>query len=176
MREDRQLVDRLWRGDADALRRIYEKYERDLVAVATCLVGDHGAAEDCLQEVFVSIAKLPRNLKNVVNLKSYLVASVANRARSRLRSRARRNAVRADLREAGEVSDAGKVVEAAERKDEALKAFRMLDGLPDEQREVVVMHLVSGLTFAEIGQRLSVKASTVASRYRYAIEKLRTMW
>ena len=44
--------------------------------------------------------------------------------------------------------------------------------LPDEQREVVVLKIWGGLTFAQIAAALGVNQNTAASRYRYAIERL----
>jgi RNA polymerase sigma-70 factor (ECF subfamily) len=49
---------------------------------------------------------------------------------------------------------------------------RALEELPEEQREVVVMKLWGGLTFAEIGEAVGVPANTAATRYRYALEKM----
>ena len=45
--------------------------------------------------------------------------------------------------------------------------------LPVAQREVVVLHVWGGLTFSEIADTLSISSNTVASRYRYALGKLR---
>ena len=47
--------------------------------------------------------------------------------------------------------------------------------LPDDQRQTLVLHIWGGLAFAEIGEVLSISANTAASRYRYAIQKLRTI-
>jgi len=47
--------------------------------------------------------------------------------------------------------------------------------LPDEQREVVIMKIWGGLTFAQIAGAIGISANTVASRYRYAIERLETV-
>ena len=45
---------------------------------------------------------------------------------------------------------------------------------PTEQREVIVLKVDAGLTFAELAAVLGISANTAASRYRYALEKLRT--
>ncbi|MGY8716457.1 MAG: RNA polymerase sigma factor, partial [Verrucomicrobiia bacterium] len=45
--------------------------------------------------------------------------------------------------------------------------------LPSEQREVVVLKVWGGLTFAQIAEQLDLSANTAASRYRYALTKLR---
>lgn len=48
-----------------------------------------------------------------------------------------------------------------------------LDALPDDQREVVVLHIWGELTFSQISELLSISSNTAASRYRYALAKLR---
>jgi RNA polymerase sigma-70 factor (ECF subfamily) len=48
-----------------------------------------------------------------------------------------------------------------------------LSGIPDEQREVIVLHIWGELTFAQIADLLEISANTAASRYRYALAKLR---
>jgi len=47
--------------------------------------------------------------------------------------------------------------------------------LPVAQREVVVLHIWGGLTFEEVAQAIGVSPNTAASRYRYALEKLRRL-
>jgi RNA polymerase sigma-70 factor (ECF subfamily) len=47
--------------------------------------------------------------------------------------------------------------------------------LPVEQRDVVALKIDGELTFGEIGAALGISPNTAASRYRYALEKLRTM-
>jgi RNA polymerase sigma-70 factor (ECF subfamily) len=61
---------------------------------------------------------------------------------------------------------------AAELPDDALAAA--VAALPDAQREVVALKIDAGLTFAEIAAVTGTSLNTAASRYRYALEKLRT--
>jgi RNA polymerase sigma-70 factor (ECF subfamily) len=62
--------------------------------------------------------------------------------------------------------------ETAELPDDALAAA--VAALPDAQREVVALKIDAGLTFAEIAAVTGTSLNTAASRYRYALEKLRT--
>ena len=64
-------------------------------------------------------------------------------------------------------ADVGPDAEISRRLDVALRR------LPREQREVIALHVDAGLTFAEIATVLDLSANTAASRYRYAMEKLR---
>ena len=56
MNEEKELIRRFNAGDMDALRRIYEKYKRDLLMVASALVNHQTDVEDVLHDVFVSFA------------------------------------------------------------------------------------------------------------------------
>lgn len=75
----------LQRGENAAWRQAYLKYKDDLLTVARSLVCDIDAAEDCLQEVFVSVAADGCKVRS--NLKGYLLSCVVNRARDHLRRR-----------------------------------------------------------------------------------------
>jgi RNA polymerase sigma factor (sigma-70 family) len=85
MLEDRYLVWRLKRGSAHALCRIYNRYESDLLTLATSLLGRTGYAEDVLQDVFVKFLESIDTFELTGSLKGYLAKCVANRARDYLR-------------------------------------------------------------------------------------------
>jgi RNA polymerase sigma factor (sigma-70 family) len=85
MLEDRYLVWRLKRGSAQALCGIYNRYESDLLTLATSLLGRAGYAEDVLQDVFVKFIESIDTFELTGSLKGYLAKCVANRARDYLR-------------------------------------------------------------------------------------------
>ena len=58
--------------------------------------------------------------------------------------------------------------------EESTRIFQALAKLPDEQHEVVTLHLYGEMKFKEIADFLDISINTVQSRYRYGIEKLRT--
>jgi RNA polymerase sigma-70 factor, ECF subfamily len=60
-------------------------------------------------------------------------------------------------------------------REAALALQAALAQLPEEQREVVIMRVWSGMTLEEIAQSAGIPLNTVASRYRYALEKLRKL-
>jgi len=87
MLEDERLISELHRGNRQALRQIYFKYKDNLLTIAASLLHDAIAAEDVLHDVFVSFAAGAGNIKLKVNLRNYLVASVANRVRDMYRKK-----------------------------------------------------------------------------------------
>lgn len=173
MLEDTRILWQLKRGDKEALRWIYEKYKDNLLTVATSLLHDSGAAEDVLHDVFVSFAASVRQLKLRSSLQKYLVTSVINRVRDRFRAK-RHHAV--ELDQIGPISSNA---QGPERSAIAREESRLLTGalarLPLEQRETIVLHLKAGMKFKEIAQMQGISISTVQGRYRYGLNKLRTI-
>ena len=172
MSEDKLLLNRFKRGDMEALRQIYEKYKRYLMALALSFTGERGSAEDVVHDVFVSFAEIALDLKLRSSLKGYLSTSVVNRVRGLRRGNKR--AVRSyDWR--GEAASDVKSPEGyAIFSEEAERIERLVGELPFEQREVVMLHLQSGLKFREIAKCQRSSVNTVISRYRYGLEKIRS--
>ena len=173
MSEDRRLLKCLRRGDKDALRRIYEKYMNILLTVAVSLLSDVDAAEDCLHDVFVGFAGAVGDSPIRSNLKSYLISCVANRARDRLRKKARKH--NRKLEESDFTTAPGDPSSRLIDCEEACRVYEALAKLPYQQREVFVLHVQGEMKFKEIAGLLGVSINTTQSRYRYGIKKLRTL-
>ena len=173
MIEDRLLLIRFKRGDPDALRRIYEKYEVYLLTVATALLNDIGSAEDVLHDSFVAFAESAGTIKLEGNLKNFLATCVANRCRDLLRKRNRNP--ESTNKAALFTCDAKNPELAAVTREQLEEVAHAIAMLPYEQREVVVLHLKAGLMFKQIAGLQKVSINTVQSRYRYGIDKLRSI-
>ncbi len=174
MANDRNLIRRLRRGDPDALGEIYQEHKDRLLTLAICLLPDRSAAEDCLQDVFLRLARGPVGLRVRRNLKSYLSSCVLNRARDELR-KAGRHVLLGEESAGGTEHPAPNPSDRLEGMEEALRIQHALARLPQEQREVVVLHLQDGLTFRRIAALQSVSINTAQSRYRYGIQRLREL-
>lgn len=123
-------------------------------------------AEDALQAAMVRVTLKPRVLVEADFPWPYFLRIVRNEALKVIR---RRRSVNAD---AGFVDRAVEAEDEIEKEDNRLMIQRALDRLPDNQREVIVLKIWEKMTFAEIADVLDKSPNTVASRYRYAMEKL----
>lgn len=173
MVEDRLLIWRFNRGEAAALCEIYEKYRAPLLKVAAALLNDRSGVEDVLHDVFVNFAQTTGRFRLTGSLKGYLSICVANRARDRNRTGQHHGTVSLDPTDAGpapgeDPEHAALSRELTARLDAAMAA------IPDEQREIVVLHLQSGLPFREIARLREISINTAMSRYRYAVDKIRS--
>lgn len=174
MLEDKLLIWRFQGGSRDAFRRIYEKYESFLLTLAANLLGDGSAAEDVVQDVFVSFVQSVESFRLRGSLKSYLATCVANRARDCIRKRQRHRTVAVNEAEQT-VSDANEPVQLVINSEELQRLKLAMTELPYEQREAVVLHLNGDLKFRQIAKLQKVSIKTAQSRYRYGLDKLRSI-
>ena len=173
MIEDKLLMLRFKHGSGEALQRIYEKYESDLLTVAAALLNDLNTAEDVVHDFFLWFATSAETLRLDKSLKGYLITCVANRARDKIRARKRQPAVLVDA--ALESDDSNQPELSAVRNEESQKLSSAMSKLPYEQREVIMLHLQGGMMFTQIAQLQNISVNTVRSRYRYGLDKLRSL-
>ena len=174
MIEDKRLIRRFNAGDMDALRLIYEKYKPTLLNVAGALLNDATAVEDVLHDVFVRFASQAGCFRLNGSLKGYLAICVANRARNVNRQDRQIGSERLALatpRAAHEPDSS----EAATHTEQRQAVAYALAQMPQEQRQVVVLHVLGSLRFREIAQQTGESVNTIQSRYRYGLEKLQSL-
>jgi RNA polymerase sigma factor (sigma-70 family) len=172
--QDKMLIRRFNRGDPQALRQMYARYRVDLVTLATGLLLDRSQAQDVVHEVFVRLVQHRAPIGIVSNLRGYLLRAVANTARNVNRSGRSRDRAQVDPDAAGL-----RVVPSPEMQAmQAEQCERLpwaLQQLPYEQREVVLLRHYGGLRFKAIATCQGVSVSTVQGRYRYGLDKLRSL-
>ena len=173
MSEDGRILKQLQKGDKDALRLLYEKYADTLVSVALSLVSDIHTAEDCLHDAFVDFAATVPVLRIHGNLRSYLISCVANRARDLLRKKAR--SANLNLEQLKPAANADEPDSTLITNEGARQVYDALGHLPYEQREVFALHVQADMTFHQIADLTGASINTVQSRYRYGMEKLRSL-
>jgi len=174
MLEDRRLLWRLKRGDRDALRLIYEKYEGDLLTLAANLLHDPATAEDVVQDVFVGLVRSVPRLELRRTLRAYLATAVANRVKDHYRRKPW--ASPASLEDAGDVpADDDGPVQMVIDNEQMRKLRSALEELPHEQREVIMFRMHADMKFREIAEHQKTSVKTALSRYQYGLNKLRSM-
>ena len=154
----------------DVLERIYDDHAGPMFRYAMSLLGSSDDAEDAVQDVFVRIAREQKRLARILDVRAYLLTAVRNAGWSKLRTRRRRGEVDDRLSlDIGLMPDTCESISPAE----SLALRESFSRLPVEQREVVTLKVYDGMTFKEIARLTGVSINTVASRYRYAMDRLR---
>jgi RNA polymerase sigma-70 factor (ECF subfamily) len=151
---------------ADEIRQLYDQYGPALLAYACSFVSDVATGEDVLHQVFMRL--LQGNTTVPEAPVAYLYRAVRNAALNARRTVKRE--VTLDL----ELDAPSSMFESRDsNREAALTLQAALLELPEEQREVVVLRVWSGMTLEEAAFLTGVSLSTTASRYRYALDKLR---
>jgi len=158
------LVAALATGQPAAFAALYDRLGRSMLRVAAVMLRSATEAEDVVQDVFVEIVRHRDRISLVADLDAYVFAMLRHAVGRRIQHR-RREQHHLRLVIAG-----GEVNPDLSLSDDVETA---LGSLPTEQREVIALKIDAGLTFAQMGEILSVSPNTAASRYRYAIDKLR---
>jgi len=152
------------------LQSLYEQHRQGLFTLALSVTRRVDQAEDAVHEAF---GRLVRNgLKPDDDPVAYAYAAVRNAAIDQVRKRSRVPAACENIFETPE-RDRGPDQTMVDRERDGL-IREALNQLPDEQKECVVMKLYGGLTFDQIAQSRGEPLSTVASRYRRALQRLRS--
>ncbi len=174
MVEDKLLIWKFKHGDKDALQRLYEKYKNDLLKLAIALVNDVSTAEDVVQDVFVVFARSADKIQLRGNLKKYLITCVANQIRNQIRDQQRHKT--SGINELDwAVSDINRPDQWAILSEELERLRNALAQIPYEQREVVTLYMQGNMTYRQIAKIQNTSINTVQGRYRYGLNKLRSI-
>ncbi len=149
---------------------LYDEHAASVYHYLLAMLGSHAQAEDALQSVFLELVRRPGTLDGIQSPRTYLLTMARHHAARTRRSTQRRSSVE---EEAGRSRLLEATATAQVDPEEAARLQQAILALPDEQREVLVLKAFEGLSHREIGLVLGVPENTVASRYRYALEKLR---
>ena len=156
---------------ATQIERLYDKHAQPLFAFLLNFTRDEADTRDLLQEIFVKLAREPKLLDGVREERAFLIRLAHNAAIDLIRRRGTRERTKENF-----AAETISIFAPANDPDE--KIFReelsvALGQLPEEQRAVVHLKLWGELTFEEIAAALEIPPNTAASRYRYALDKLR---
>jgi RNA polymerase sigma-70 factor (ECF subfamily) len=172
--DEAALVERARRGDLDAWETIVRTHQGLAFRTAFLLAGNAADAEEAAQDGFVKAYRALGRFRRGAELRPWLLRIVANEARNRRRSAARRE--RLALRAATETrpGDAVPSPEAALLAgEERARLLAAVEALPDEHRDAIACRYLLGLDEAETAAALGIRRGTVKSRLSRALVRLR---
>lgn len=175
MIQDKILILRYNRGDREALREIYVLYKDELVSLASALLHDKTSAEDAVHDLFARLIDRQDKLRITQNLRRYLLTAVANGARQRYNAKKRVPECSLENESIPEIQTNDSPETVILQSEQKQRLARVLNTLPYDQREVIVLRHLSELTFKRIASMQQVSINTVQGRYRYGLAKLRSL-
>ncbi len=169
--DDRELLQRIRRGEEQAFDVLFRQYYAALVGFTESLLRSRAVAEEIVQDVMLEVWRRRETLEIDLTWRSYLFRAARNRALNDLRhARVAQNAepyVRGP--ESVEASSPAEL--DARELDREFR--RVLASLPDPVRDVFQMSRRDGLTYNEIASALGVSVKTVEARMARALKELR---
>ena len=171
MMEEKDLICRAARGDAEAFRQLVDAYQAPAYRLAARMCGPD-SAEDVTQEAFLAAWRALPEFRGDCRFSTWLYRLVSNAAIDCLR-REKKHRDTGDVDDL-ELPDGGpSPQEQAERSDTRDAVRRALDRLSPEHRQVLLLRFMQELDYGEIARALDVSEGTVKSRINRAKSKLR---
>lgn len=168
-----QLLRRFHRGDPKAAEALWSLLAPRMLAVASRIVPGEG--EDLVQQAFLKALQTPRReIRKVRDAEAWLFVILRNACLSIVRERRREALRRARAADSLQGGASGRIPAHNPANPES-PIVRMLEQLPDDLREPVLLRHAGGLSFTQIALVLGLPRSTVADRYTRAIEQLRSL-
>ncbi len=164
---------RLATGDVNALKALYDCFHREVYCLSLIILKDKELAEDSSQEVFLKLLTKANTFRKGENPKAWILGITRNVAIDTLRKR--KNLIYTDFmskygQESNTLIDDTNIDEIICYKLDIEQALEYLDA---SSREIVLLHLLSGVKFREISEILDIPMGTVTWRYQAAIKNLK---
>ncbi|MFI5460355.1 MAG: RNA polymerase sigma factor [Isosphaerales bacterium] len=167
-----QRAERLARGDPAAFAELYDACANRVHHYLVVRLGSRADADDVLQDTFVRLARARKRLATVEDLVAYVFATARNEAIRLVERRAREGRLRAaPSRESLFLEATGDGLQDIETAEWAAASMARLS---HDLREIVELKIYADLTFREISELTGLPQGTVATRYRSALEKMRS--
>ena len=165
---DEAVFSKIAKGDSEALRGLYELTYRPIFALLLSLTHNYQDAEDYLQETYIKIRQGAHLYTPRGNPMAWMMKIAHNLYVSGCRSNARQSGISLD-----DIS-ADIPFEQIEGVEERLLLENMFEKLGDEERTVILLHLVYEMKFREISDILSKPLGTVLSLYHRGLKRLKS--
>ena len=161
-------IDAIRRREQSGLMRIYNEYSAYLFQVVSALVSQREDAEDVTSDLFLKFWESPPAYRPGKGHKGYLATMARNRAIDYLRANSRTISI-----DTAEETEIGAVPSSADEIINEIAVEQVLAMMSPNEREIVSMKHLMGLTFREIAEATGKPQGTVAWIYREAVNKIR---
>jgi RNA polymerase sigma factor (sigma-70 family) len=173
-RDDQELAGRACRGDAAAYEELVRRHQPIAFRTALLLAGSAADAEEAAQDAFVKAWHALPRFRRGAPFRPWLLAIVANEARTRRRAAGRREGwtLRAAAAAAAEPAPEGPLATVLVR-ERAAELHHALATLDERDRTVLVLRYVLDLSEREMAAVLGCRPGTVKSRLSRALDRMR---
>ena len=175
---ENEIIRSVLRGNVNDFEKLVTAYEKNVYNIALRMVGDPDDAADMTQETFIKAYRALSGFRGDSKFSTWLYRIASNVCLDFLRSRSRHpqvslSTVDEDDRATFELPDMRQNPEEQLMKKLGMEAVRRgLEQLPEQQRQILVLRELGGLSYAELAQTLGLEEGTVKSRIFRARKRL----
>lgn len=157
-------------GDRKVLKKLFDRYSREMYYFALGLTNDHLVAEDALQESFIYMWNHRQQLNPAYSISGYLRQCIKHNILNyfryqKMRERHQEEVIREQLFLNEESVDFSAIIE---------KIRSVIDTLPENCRKIFLMAVIEGKGYAETAETLDISVNTVKTQVRLAYKKIRS--
>ena len=162
-----KCIARIARGDSEAMRELYDRAAAAVYGLALSILKNQADAEDVLQDCFLKIYGAAPSYKSQGKPMAWIFTITRNLSMQCLREKSKT----ADIPQ----EDWEEYIGSNENvtSEDRIVLTELLETLSDDERQIVVMHAVSGMKHKEIAGIMEMPLSTVLSKYKRSLEKLK---
>jgi RNA polymerase sigma-70 factor, ECF subfamily len=175
--EETEMISRCQRGDQEALKEIFDKYNKKVYRIAYGVVRQREEALDIVQEVFIKLFHSIKNFKGKSHFYTYLYRMVMNTAIDHARKTGKQ--IISSLDQEGSFQPFDDLEKGPERillqKELEERVKLAMDKLPAEQRAALIFRDVEGLSYQEMAETMGCSIGTVMSRLHYGRKRMQEL-
>ena len=165
---DDRLMKRISQYDSKAFEQVYNQSSGAVFGLAMSILGNQADAEDVVQETYITIYNKADTYKDKGKAMAWIFTIARNHALMKLREKKKHSHI--DLDEVYNVGEDDSTLEDMHKED---LVSVLLDTLKEDERQIVVMHAMSNMKHKDIAEVMNIPLSTVLSKYKRSLDKLR---
>lgn len=164
--DDKAAIQRCRAGDKEAFRHVVEHYEAEAIGHAVAILGNREDAMDAVQEAFIDTFQTLDRIDLTRRFYPWFYIILRNRCYKLAAGRKKREASSSDEMEI--LAPVSSI-----RPEDTMLLEQVMLELPAEDRELITLRHLDGLSYEELAERLAVPQGTIMSRLYYARKRLR---
>jgi RNA polymerase sigma-70 factor (family 1) len=156
-----------------AFDQVYEIFSHKLFSFVFKILKNEAEADDIVQEVFVKIWESRQKLEDYKLLNSYIFTIAYNSSIDLIRKRINNSKYLEHLKNSAVINVSPTIISQIEFNELKTQAEKLIDNLPERQKQVYLLHREEGLTYIEIAEQMGISKNTVENHMVKALKYLR---
>ncbi len=156
------------------LEIVITEFQDQLFRFAFFRTGSYSDSRDIVQDVFIKLYRDNNNLNTICNIRYYLFRSIANTCIDYQRKNRKSKFVTLEMEKVRQLTDERDAAHQMLLNEEYQRIEGLLSALPFEQAETIRMRVLDDLSFIDIAEIQDIPVTTVKSRFKYGIDKLKS--